>query len=81
MLLGKTTCEARKTWAGELSDFLETDEEFGAVRFGTPDVDTPGLIAFKRVNPWGSGLSALPHTSIWVGGGVDRLANRLRRFA
>ncbi len=90
LILGKTTCEACKAWAGELTTFLESDEEFASVRFGKLDVDTPGLIAFKRANPWVSSLSDLPHTSIWVGGerkkefyggGVERLANRLRRFA
>ena len=89
LILGKTTCAACKTWAAELTEFLENDEEFGDVRFGKLDIDTPGLISFKRANPWISGLSDLPHTSIWVngekkkeffGGGADRLANRLRRF-
>lgn len=89
LILGKTDCEACKKWAAALSEFLETDDEFGAVRFGRLDIDTPGLVSFKRANPWISGLRDLPHTSIWVagekkkeffGGGADRLSNRLRRF-
>ncbi len=89
LIVGKTTCEACKIWAAELTAFLESDEEFANVRFGKIDIDTPGLVSFKRANPWVAELTDLPHTSVWVGGekkkefyggGVDRTANRLRRF-
>ena len=89
LIVGKTTCEHCKSWAAELDEFLASDEEFADVAFGKIDLDTPGLVSFKRAHPWVSELSDLPHTSIWkggekqkefFGGGMDRLANRLRRF-
>lgn len=89
LVVGKTTCEHCKTWAAELDEFLASDDEFGGVRFGKIDLDTPGLVSFKREHPWVAELSDLPHTSIWVdgqkqkdffGGGIERLVNRLRRF-
>lgn len=89
LVVGKTTCEHCKAWAAELDAFLATDEEFGGVVFGKIDIDTPGLVEFKRAHPWLAAVSDLPHTSIWkdgakekefLGGGVDRLVSRLRRY-
>lgn len=89
VVIGKTTCEHCKEWAAELDAFLAETDEFDDVVFAKIDLDTPGLVPLKRAHPWVSELSDLPHTSIWqagekrkefLGGGIDRLVNRLRRF-
>jgi hypothetical protein len=89
LMLGKTDCEACARWAEELSQFLESDREFEQVRFGKLQLDRPGLVSFKRANPWVAELDSLPFNVIYAdenrvksfaGGGVERLANRLRRI-
>jgi len=88
LILAKSDCGACKTWQGELDAHLAGTDEFDGARFGKLNLDQPGLVAFKRANPWLSGVTDLPtnvlyvkgeKTKTWVGGGVDRLANRLRR--
>lgn len=88
LMLGKTGCEACAAWAEELERFLAGDERFPGVRFGKLLLDTPGLISFKRANPWVAGLEVLPFNVIYVngertkefaGGGIDRLVSRLER--
>lgn len=89
LLVGKSDCGACQQWARELGEFLEQDQEWGDVRFGKVMLDTPGLVGFKRASPWLTELESLPYTAIYVdgerqagfvGGGVDRLQNRLRRL-
>ena len=88
LILGKTDCPACKVWTEELSEFLEKDEEFSEIRFGKIELDRPGLIDFKRTNPWLSQLDDLPYNVIYksgdkfkefLGRGIERLTNRLRR--
>ena len=88
LMLGKTDCPACKQWTEELNAFLDSDEEFSDIRFGKIELDRPGLIDFKRANPWLSELDDLPYNVIYkdgdkfkefLGGGVDRLSNRLRK--
>ena len=90
LMLGKTDCAACKEWSEELSAFLENDEAFTDVRFGKIFLDTPGLVSFKRANPWLAEVDNLPTTVIYkggeraktfAGGGIDRLTNRLGRLA
>ena len=87
LMLGKSDCEACAAWTQELENFLETDEEWKDVRFGKILLDKPGLIDFKRANPWIAELDVLPFNQIYkggergksfAGGGVERLVNRLR---
>jgi hypothetical protein len=89
LMLGKSDCEACAAWTEELSAFLERDERFGQVRFGKLLLDKPGLVAFKRANPWlADEVDVLPFNVIYVGGkpvkrfagsGTERLVARLER--
>ena len=88
LMLGKSDCKACNDWTEELNGFLAEDSEFGDVRFGKMLLDTPGLVSFKRANPWVAEVDALPtniifkegeNVKLWAGGGADRMANRLRR--
>lgn len=90
LMLGKSDCAACKEWSEELTVFLEQDETFPTVRFGKILLDTPGLVSFKRANPWLAEVDALPTTIIFkngeraktfAGGGIERLTNRLSRIA
>jgi len=90
VMLGKTDCPACNEWTAELESFLATDGEFGSVRFGKVLLDTPGLGAFKKANPWIADAHDLPYNALlqegrvvktWIGGGTERLTNRLRRVA
>jgi len=90
LMLGKSDCAACASWTEELQTFLESDEEWKDVRFGKILLDKPGLIDFKRANPWIAELDVLPFNQIYMGGersksfaggGVERLVNRLRNLA
>jgi hypothetical protein len=89
LMLGKNDCQACASWTEELESFLATDEEWKDVRFGKILLDKPGLIDFKRANPWIAELDVLPFNQIYkggeraksfAGGGVERLVNRLRNL-
>lgn len=89
LVLGKSDCEACSAWSQELEAFLEEDADHGDVRFGKILLDTPGLVSFKRANPWVKDVDTLPTTIIFrdgaqwksfVGSGVERLTNRLARL-
>lgn len=88
LMLGKSDCAACAAWTEELEAFLESDERWSHVRFGKLLLDTPGLIAFKRANPWIAELDVLPVNVVYVNGqeskrfagsGIDRLVTRLER--
>ena len=88
LMLGKADCEACKAWTAELEGFLASDEAFSRVRFGKLLLDTPGLVSFKRANPWIAELDVLPFNVIYVNGertkefagsGIERLVSRLER--
>jgi len=88
LMLGKSDCEACAAWTAELEAFLASDERWRQVRFGKLLLDKPGLIAFKRANPWIAELDVLPTTVVYVNGkeekrfagsGVERLVTRLER--
>ncbi len=90
LMLGKSDCAACSEWSAELSAFLEDDNRFPDVRFGKILLDTPGLVSFKRANPWLAEVDALPTTVLFQSGekkktfagkGVERLVNRLERLA
>jgi hypothetical protein len=90
LMLGKSDCASCAAWTEELERFLDADERFRHVRFGKLLLDKPGLVSFKRANPWIAELDVLPVTVIFVngveakrfaGGGVDRLVSRLERLA
>lgn len=91
LMLGKGDCEHCAKWTAELTAFLASDAaaEFEGVRFGKMLLETPGLGAFKKANPWLAGIEHLPFNLLyqngeqvkdWPGGGLDRLQNRLRRI-
>jgi len=89
LMLGKKDCEHCAKWTDELTAFLAADTEFAAARFGKLLIDTPGLGAFKKANPWLAEVEVLPYNLLyqagqrvkdWPGGGIDRLVNRLRRI-
>lgn len=88
LMIGKSTCEACKTWGGELSEWLATEEAPDDVRFGKLLLDQRGLIEFKKASPWLAELDVLPFNVVYVkgektkdfaGGGLDRLKARLER--
>ena len=88
LMLGKSDCAACAAWTEELESFLEADARWTHVRFGKLLLDTPGLVSFKRANPWIAELHDLPTNLVYVngveakrfaGGGVDRLVTRLER--
>jgi hypothetical protein len=88
LVLGKSDCAACAQWTAELEAWLADSSRWPAVRFGKLFLDTPGLIGFKRANPWVAELDVLPSTQIYVagertksfaGGGAARLETRLRR--
>ena len=90
LMLGKSDCEACAAWTAELEAFLASDERWRQVRFGKLLLDKPGLIAFKRANPWIAELDVLPTNVIYLngreskrfaGGGIERLVARLERSA
>jgi hypothetical protein len=89
LLLGKSDCAACAAWTEELETFLASDERFRHVRFGKILLDTPGLVGFKRANPWIAELDVLPVNVLYAGGqevkrfagaGVDRLVTRLEKL-
>lgn len=89
LLIGKTDCQACNEWTDELKSFLASGEAPGDVRYGKMLIDKPGLISFKRANPWLKDVHDLPTTFIYqageqkksfVGKGVERLTNRLARL-
>ena len=89
LMLGKTDCAACATWTEELNELLAQEHGFEQVRFGKLDLKQPGMIGFKKANPWLAEADVLPYNIIyrdgepvkrWAGGGRDRLENRLRRF-
>ena len=88
LMLGKSDCAACAAWTAELEAFLESDARWRHVRFGKLLLDTPGLISFKRANPWIAELHDLPMNLLYVdgretkrfaGSGVERLVTRLER--
>jgi hypothetical protein len=88
LILAKTTCEHCKQWSEELAIHLDEGGAWPGVRFGKLYLDRPGLVAFKRANPWLAGVDDLPtnvlyvggeRVKTWAGGGTDRLDNRLRK--
>ena len=90
LMLGKSDCAACAQWTAELTDFLDSDQEFRDVRFGKILLDKGGLADFKRENPWIADLDSLPYNVIYAGGekrkeyaggGIERLVNRLRNLA
>jgi hypothetical protein len=90
LMLGKSDCPACAEWTAELEGFLATDDRFRHVRFGKLLLDTPGLVSFKRANPWIAELDVLPVNVLYVNGqevkrfagsGVDRLVTRLEKAA
>jgi len=89
LVLGKSDCEHCIEWSAELEAKLKDESFFPEVQFGKILLDQPGLVSFKRANPWISGLDVLPFNVIyeggekkkeWAGGGLERLENRLQRL-
>lgn len=88
LMLGKTDCAACEAWTAELTAFLAQDTELADVRFGKMLLNVGGLGKYKRASPWLAEVNDLPTNVLyvngepvkrWVGGGVDRMVNRVRR--
>jgi hypothetical protein len=88
LMLAKTDCDRCAAWTEELNAFLGRGEAPAGVRFGKLYLDKPGLIEFKKANPWIAELDVLPFNVIYssgeqvksfAGSGVDRLRKRLDR--
>ncbi|MDG2048709.1 MAG: hypothetical protein P8M78_00970 [Myxococcota bacterium] len=89
LVLGKSDCAHCTAWSAELEEALQSPSFHPNVRFGKLLLDQPGLVSFKRANPWIAELDVLPYNLIyqdgqsqkeWAGGGLDRLKNRLQRI-
>ncbi len=89
LMLGKTDCIACAKFSDEIESLLSDESKYQDVRFGKIYLDQRGLIGFKKANPWLSEVTDLPFTVIYregelakkfVGGGIDRLTNRLERL-
>lgn len=90
LVIGKSDCHACASWSEELEALLERDARWGHVRFGKLLLDKPGLVSFKRANPWLAEVDQLPFNVIYVngqpvkrfaGGGAERLVFRLEQVA
>ena len=88
LMLGKTDCANCTRWTEELQGLLANEQWWPTVRFGKMLIDTPGLLKFKKANPWLSEVDDLPFNVLYkdgervksyAGGGGDRLDNRLKR--
>lgn len=89
LMLATTTCPICKKWTKELTEWLETDQEWRHVRFGKLELNAGAVSEFKQANKsWLSDLPGVPFSVIFVGGeqratlpgrGVKRLLNRLER--
>ena len=86
LVLGRSDCAACGMWVEELERFLATDATWTHVRFGHLRLDQPGLLDFKRANPWVASVCELPTNLLyvggvrkktWLGGGAKRLEERL----
>jgi len=89
LMLGKSDCAACAQWTDELCQLLASDDRWRNVRFGKLLLDQPGLVSFKRANPWLAEVDVLPFNVIYVngepvkrfpGGGADRLTTRLEQL-
>lgn len=89
LMLGKTDCPACSAFAQELDAFCAASEDWNDVRFGKLIINQPGLAKFKKQSTWLASVRDLPFTVIYangevqkkfVGGGIDRLTNRLERL-
>jgi hypothetical protein len=89
LMLAKSGCPACAAWTEELSAALDGDPGFfRSVRFGKMILDEGGLADFERTHRWmATEVKDLPFTVIFAGGGrlrsfagggLDRLAGRLR---
>jgi hypothetical protein len=88
LMLGKTDCAACNAFTEELEGWCDSCEGWDDVRFGKVLIDKPGLAKFKKQSPWLAQVTDLPYTVIYsdgevqktfMGGGIDRLTNRLER--
>lgn len=88
LMLGKSDCQACGEFAKELTKWCEGCEGWDDVRFGKLLIDQPGLAKFKKQSSWLADVTGLPFTVIYsdgevqktfLGGGVDRLTNRMER--
>ena len=88
LMLAKSDCDACQQWTEQLEEFLSEDTEWAHVRFGKLKLDQRGLADFKKQNPWLADLHDLPYNIVYVdgerkkeflGSGIDRLVNRMRR--
>ncbi|HAA56376.1 MAG TPA: hypothetical protein DCE42_16545 [Myxococcales bacterium] len=88
LMLGKKDCAACNAWTEELNTFLAEDETWSHVRFGKLLIDQPGLIKFKRDNPWLAEVTDLPYNVIYkdgeiqkkfAGAGLERLTRRMEK--
>ena len=66
LILAKTTCERCSTWAAELDE--AGDDFHPGVRIGKLFLDMPGLVKFKKANPWLAEVDALPYNVIYRAG-------------
>ena len=89
LLLTQTECPHCRAWTEELSEFLESDQEWKEVRFGKIDLEGSNVEDFKKTTEWLEFIEGVPFNVIYVdgaptnsfaGSGVKRLVNRLKRL-
>lgn len=89
LMLGKTDCAACNEFTAELQEWLGSGVEgWDDVRIGKMVINKPGLSKFKKQSAWLADVTDLPYTVLYVdgevkrsfmGGGIDRLTNRMER--
>lgn len=89
LILSKSDCVACNAWKAELEKAMEAGQYPESIPVGKLNLDQRGLGDFKRENSWLQEVKDLPYNLIYksgtvekkyVGGGLDRLTNRLRRL-
>ncbi len=88
LMLGKSDCQACQAFAEELNAYCTSCNDWENVRFGKLIINQPGLAGFKKQSPWLAKVTDLPYTVLYtegeivkkfMGGGIDRLTNRMER--
>ncbi len=89
LMLATTTCPICKKWTKELTEWLDTDEQWSHVRFGRLNLNGDNVAEFKKANrSWLSDVPGVPYSLFFIEGeqranlpgrGVKRLVRRLER--
>jgi hypothetical protein len=89
LVLTQKDCPHCRAWSEEISEFLDSDQEWTEVRFGKIDLESDRAKNFKEANEWLEFVPGVPFNVLFkdgqpansfAGSGVRRLVNRLQRL-